>query len=262
MDWTTKKDPGHLGGLIFIIFSITDQIWVQYSSVAIAGMNCVCLCVSWEEGLSWTWWTKMGKQGSHGDEIARPGQRGHGIRRQKSTRQKLTRLADSWCVSFFWSHFCPALIFTKVRPSRCSPSSSSWVHLTPHSPRDERLLCVKGLMEHWQWTLHSSPFLYHLYRHSWKCSWEEREGHFLENCVGNLLMCLSLTSITEAGQKCLVSSYTHLFDKGPLWFVYQAPLHGYRIQGLWSQLWKFHCFLWLQQIAPKCYKCGAGKKKD
>ena len=115
-------------------------------------------------------------------------------------------------------------------------------------------------MKRWQWTLHSSPFLYHLHCHSQKCLWEEREGHFLESCVGILLTCLSLTSITEAGQKCLVSSYTRLFDKGPLWFSYQAPLHGYRIQGLWSRLWKFHCFLWLQQIAPKCYKCG-GKKK-
>ena len=173
------------------------------------------VCVSvWvgEEGLSWMWWTKMGKQGSHGDEIARPGQRGHGIRRQKSTRQKLTRLAGSWCVSFFWSHFCPALIFTKVRPSRCSPSSSSWVPLTPHSPRDERLLCVKGLMEHWQRALHSSPFLYHLHCHSPKCSWEEREGRFLENCVGEFAH-VSVININHRSRAEMPGKFLH----PPLW---------------------------------------------
>ena len=38
------------GGLIFIIFNSTeysDQILIQYSSVGIAGVNCVCLSVSW-----------------------------------------------------------------------------------------------------------------------------------------------------------------------------------------------------------------------
>ena len=42
-----RKTLDILGGVIFIIFSITDKILVQYSSVAMAGMNCVCLCVSW-----------------------------------------------------------------------------------------------------------------------------------------------------------------------------------------------------------------------
>lgn len=130
----------------------------------------------------------------------------------------------------------------------------------PHQRKDSCVLIELRpvlFIELWQRFPCSSPLLYHPHCHSQSVGGSEG-GAFFKEPLGDLVTCLPLTSITDAGQRCLSRPSTHLFEKRPLWCCYQAPLHWYGIWGLWSRLWKFHCFLWLQQIAPKCYKC----KKD
>lgn len=168
---------------------------------------------------------------------------------------------DSWRASLLWSHFCLASVFTNVKPSGRRLSSSS-ISFTPCSPSNKRLLCI-----HWiqagiiRGAGGSSSILAFfciicivtakstgkrrrsiLQRTSW------RFGH------------VSAINISRRCRAEMPAKFLHM----PLWknvpsgVATRLPSTDTGFRELWSRLWKFHCFLWLQQIAPKCSGC---KKK-
>lgn len=171
----------------------------------------------------------MGKPGSDGEEVERPGHGGHANRRQKTRERNERRWRAPWQFAFLPPLKPPRprleFVLVTVKPPSCPPASwSVWGSTT--LPTRQRLIgvnCIKARIVLWATAAASLFQPFAVSSAGSQSVGGKPGGAFFKELQGELVTCLPFTSITEAGQRCSPVPHAPLWKTSPLVLLPGSP---------------------------------------